>query len=168
MIHEIKPNIEDPPELHGNELGIFLAGSIEMGSVEKWGSRVIQTIKECNIDVLDIIFFNPRRDDWDSSWIQEQSNPQFNYQVNWELNKLDECDIVFMYFSPETKSPISLLELGRYAGRKEMIVCCPSGFWRRGNVEILCTRTGTQLFEKLEDAVGALLTKINQYQNERN
>jgi hypothetical protein len=99
-----------------------------MGSAEKWGSRVVQRIKECNIDTLDIIFFNPRRDDWDTSWTQEQSNLQFNHQVNWELNKLDQCDIIFMYFSPETQSPISLLELGRYAGNKDMIVCCPKGF----------------------------------------
>lgn len=162
-IQVIKPNSEKQTPFHN--LSIFLAGSIEMGSAENY-----QEVLTSKLEALckDLTVFNPRRDDWDSSWIQEQSNPQFNYQVNWELNKLDGCDIIFMYFSPETKSPISLLELGRYAGRKEMIVCCPSGFWRRGNVEILCTRTGTQLFEKLEDAVGALLTKINQYQNERN
>jgi hypothetical protein len=73
-----------------------------------------------------------------------------------------------MYFSPETQSPISLLELGRYAGRKEMIVCCPKGFWRKGNVDILCTRTNTHLFNDMDSAIGALITKINQYENERN
>jgi hypothetical protein len=73
-----------------------------------------------------------------------------------------------MYFSPKTQSPISLLELGKFAGRKDMVVCCPKGFWRKGNVDIVCTRTGTQLFENMDSAIGALITKINQYENERN
>ena len=165
MVREIKPN-SPKHERTGDEIEIFLAGSIEMGKAELWGLKVIEALsvlKDSNITV-----FNPRRDDWDSSWVQEQSNPQFNHQVNWELNRLDTCDIVFMYFSPETKSPISLLELGRYIGIKEMIVCCPKGFWRKGNVDILCTRTGTPVFEDLDSAIGALITKINLYHNERN
>lgn len=45
-----------------------------------------------------------------------------------------------MYFDPSTKSPISLLELGLYARAGKMIVCCPDGFWRKGNVDIVCFR----------------------------
>jgi hypothetical protein len=163
-IHVIKPNSEIQTNL--NQISIFLAGSIEMGKAELWGLKVIEALsvlKDSNITV-----YNPRRDDWDSTWTQEQSNPQFNHQVNWELNRLDQCDIIFMYFSPETQSPISLLELGKYAGRKDMVVCCPKGFWRKGNVDILCTRTDTQLFEDMDSGIGALITKINQYENERN
>ena len=64
-----------------------------------------------------------------------------------------------MYFSPETKSPITLLELGLFA-EKNIIVCCPSGFWRKGNVDIVCTRYGIPRFENFDDAVGALKTLI--------
>jgi hypothetical protein len=70
-----------------------------------------------------------------------------------------------MYFSPETQSPISLLELGRFADRRNMVVCCPKGFWRKGNVDILCTRENIPLFEDLQSAIGALKTKISQCQN---
>lgn len=137
---------------------IFLAGSIEMGLAEDWQVRI-----EKELATYDITVFNPRRDDWDSSWTQEQSNPQFNAQVNWEMNRLEECDIMFMYFSPETKSPISLLELGAYGSSKfHSIVCCPPGFWRRGNVEIFCTRHNIPMFDTLEEAIGALRTKISQ------
>ena len=158
-IQIIKSNSEE--QVTKNQLSIFLAGSIEMGKAEDW-----QKVLTSKLETLgkDLTVFNPRRDDWNSSWTQEQSNPQFNQQVNWELNRLDECTIIFMYFSPETQSPISLLELGRYSGAKEMIVCCPRNFWRSGNVEILCTRNNTPMFETIEDAIGALITKINQYE----
>jgi hypothetical protein len=45
-----------------------------------------------------------------------------------------------------------------------MVVCCPDGFWRKGNVEILCTRENVPLFNDMESAIGALKTKINQYE----
>jgi hypothetical protein len=68
-----------------------------------------------------------------------------------------------MYFSPETKSPISLLELGLHAESDRMIVCCPPGFWRKGNVDIVCTRYNIPLFNDMESAINGLRTKINQF-----
>ena len=134
---------------------VFLAGSIEMGTAEDWQKKVIAELKW-----LEILFFNPRRNDWNSSWKQEIGNEQFNSQVSWELNRLEECDFIFMYFSPETKSPISLLELGLYAKSGKMIVCCPEDFWRKGNVDIVCTRLNIPLYGDLEDAINALKTKF--------
>ena len=135
---------------------IFLAGSIEMGAAEDWQSIIPDLFR----DREELTFFNPRRDDWDSSWEQKESNPEFNKQVNWELDHLDKADIIFMYFSPETKSPISLLELGLYANSGKMIVCCPDGFWRKGNVDIVCSRHGIPVFNTLEAAVGRLRTEL--------
>jgi hypothetical protein len=158
MTKVIKPNSDDQkPE----GMCIFLAGSIEMGKAEDWQRVLTSEILSLG---KDLTVFNPRRDDWDSSWEQKQSNNQFNHQVNWELNRLDGSEIIFLYLSPETQSPISLLELGKYAGRKNMIVCCPQGFWRKGNVEILCTRENVPMFDDLDSAIGALKTKINQYE----
>ena len=45
-----------------------------------------------------------------------------------------------MYFDPNTKSPISLLELGLFAKSGKLIVYCPEGFWRKGNVDVVCKR----------------------------
>ena len=59
-------------------------------------------------------------------------------QVEWELEGLELCDIIIMYFDSNTKSPISLLELGLFAHKKKMIVFCPNGFWRKGNVDVVC------------------------------
>jgi hypothetical protein len=135
---------------------IFLAGSIEMGAAEDWQAAIPKVFK----DRKDIIFFNPRRNDWDTSWEQKESNPQFNYQVNWELEHLDISDIIFMYFSPETKSPISLLELGLYAEAGKMIVCCPDNFYRKGNVDIVCSRYNIPVYNTLEAAIGRLRTEL--------
>jgi hypothetical protein len=154
----IKPNsLEQSYDF--NTTTIFLAGSIEMGSAEDWQSKVEKELADKNV-----IIFNPRRDDWDSSWFQEEKNEQFNQQVNWEMNRMIQANVIFMYLDPNTKSPISLLELGLHADNFKLIVCCPSGFWRKGNVDIVCTRYGIPRFEKLEDAIGALKTKINQEQ----
>lgn len=46
-----------------------------------------------------------------------------------------------MYFDPSTKSPISLLELGILtANPNKLLVCCPEGFWRKGNVDVVCRK----------------------------
>ena len=156
----IKPNREKGLEYSQLSMSIFLAGSIEMGLAENWQSKIETRFKD-----YDAVFFNPRRDDWDSSWEQDENNPEFNYQVNWELDHLERSDIIFMYFDPNTKSPITLMELGAYGG-KDMIVCCPPGFYRRGNVKIFCSRNDIPFFNNIEDAIGSLMTKLHLYKNE--
>jgi len=138
---------------------IFLAGSIEMGSAKEWQSEIIDHFEK-SWELSSITFYNPRRTNWDPTWVQEEKNENFSHQVNWELNHLDRSDIIFFYFQGNTKSPISLMELGRYGGRKSVIVCCDKEFWRRGNIEVLCTRENIPLFDNLESAIGALKTKI--------
>lgn len=50
---------------------------------------------------------------------------------------MEVADLIVMYFDPTTKSPISLLELGLHA-KDNLVVLCPEGFWRKGNVDIVC------------------------------
>lgn len=116
---------------------VFLAGSIEMGAAIDWQSQLIAAL-----DNLPITVYNPRRPDWDSSWAQTKDSPQFREQVEWELDHLDRADVIALYLDPATKSPISLLELGLHADPldNKLIVCCPEGFWRKGNVDIVCER----------------------------
>jgi len=130
---------------------VFLAGSIEMGTAEPWQERLVNEFKD-----TDIRFLDPRRDDWDSSWVQEASNPQFAQQVNWELDALDYSDLIVFYFDPNTKSPITLMELGLYATSGKVIVCCPDGFWRKGNVEIVCQRHNVTLVNSFDELVNAV------------
>ena len=123
---------------------IFLAGSIEMGKAENWQEELAHGLY-CN----QYNVFNPRRDDWDSSWEQSYENPQFFQQVSWELNAMEHADFIIMYFSPGTISPISLLELGLYAKTGKLTVVCPDGFSRKGNVDIVCDRYNIPVYKEL-------------------
>ncbi len=107
-------------------------------------------------DVSGLVILNPRRDDWDASWEPRADNPRFSEQVNWELDMLDAADIVILYLAPGTTSPISLLELGLCARSGKLKVCCPAGFWRRGNVEVVCMRNRIPLFATLDDLIAGL------------
>lgn len=144
------------PIVDDERVKIFLAGSIEMGKAEDWQKKVVKELTNYPIQ-----FLNPRRDDWDSSWEQTIENKQFNEQVTWELNALEEAHFIVMYFDPETKSPISLLELGIYSkcDPKKMIVLCPDGFWRKGNVDIVCEKYGVKQVENFEELIDIFKTK---------
>jgi hypothetical protein len=141
------------PDLTGQRV-VFLGGSIEMGKAIDWQSTVSAALLEQHPDLF---IANPRRQDWDSSWEQSIHNPQFNEQVNWELDHLERADLVVFFFQPDTYSPITLLELGKRlehpAAHANTLVCCPPGFWRRGNVEIVCDRSRVPLLSSLEELV---------------
>lgn len=143
---------------------VFLAGSIEMGGAEKWQEKLVGSMEG-----LDVILLNPRRDDWDDTWVQSIANPKFKEQVNWELDGIESADLVAMYFSPGTKSPVTLLEFGlvvagdahsvEHASR--LLVACPKEYWRRGNLEVTCDRFGIPLLSSL-DELSARLREVVQ------
>jgi len=127
---------------------IFLAGSIEMGKAENWQQMIERKLKDFEGTIL-----NPRRDDWDASWVQSIDNLQFRQQVEWELKAQEIAGAIAMYFSPDTKSPITLLELGLFARSERLTVCCPDGFWRKGNIDIVCHRYGVNQVSNLTELV---------------
>ena len=138
---------------------VFLAGSIEMGAAEPWQARL-----ENALSPLAGTLLNPRRDDWDASWVQSIENAPFREQVEWELRGLRSADIVAIYFDPATKSPITLLELGLVAERHTVLVCCPDGFWRKGNVEIVCAGYHLELFDHIDSFTVALARVILEHE----
>lgn len=149
--------IQAPHEIACEEgyVCVFLAGSIEMGKAEEWQRKLINDLQDENY-----IFLNPRRNDWDSTWEQKITNPNFYEQVNWELNALECSDVIVMYFDPNTMSPITLLELGIHAKSRKLIVYCPEGFWRKGNVDIVCEKYNIKQvdsFEELKKAIKNLV-----------
>lgn len=150
MIHIKAPHCYS---VHLEKKSVFLAGSIEMGAAENWQEAVVEGLRS-----TDLVILNPRRDDWNVSWVQSIDNPHFREQVEWELDALDAATFVAFYFSPGTKSPITLMELGLHVVKnsKKLIVCCPEGFWRKGNVDILCARYGVRQVKSLEQLETAL------------
>jgi hypothetical protein len=132
----------------GERVSIFLGGSIEMGVAEEWQKRLILELSH-----KEFTFMNPRRIDWDSSWVQTIDNEKFVEQVRWEITHLELADIIVMYFDPNTKSPISLLELGLHAKSKQIIVLCPEGFWRKGNVDFVCQYYNITQVDSFDDLI---------------
>jgi hypothetical protein len=148
MVIVIKP----PAPIHlSNKKSIFLAGSIEMGLAEPWQPQVERALAD-----LDVVVLNPRRDEWDDTWEQSIHHVQFREQVEWELSAQEQADLIAMYFAPETRAPITLLELGLFARSGKVIVCCPDGYWRKGNVEIVCARYRVPLVSHL----GGLIDQV--------
>lgn len=130
-----------------SRLKIFLGGSIDMGKSENWQARL-----ENELASYDVIVLNPRRDDWNKDWKPVSSDQNFRTQVEWELSALEASDIIVMYFAPGSQSPISLLEFGLYAKTDKLIVLCPDGFWRKGNVDIVSEKydvASVQTFDEL-------------------
>jgi hypothetical protein len=144
-----------PLDLAPGKRSVFLAGSIEMGQAEPW-----QAVLEQALVADEVVILNPRRDEWDASWEQSIHNPQFRGQVEWELAGQEAATVITMYFAPATKAPITLLELGLFARSGKVVVCCPVGYWRRGNVEVVCARYGVPLVENMEELVRRVRQKL--------
>lgn len=134
---------------------VFLAGSIDMGKAENWQERV-----EKELSKYDILILNPRRDDWDWTWEQSINNQKFYEQVNWEQDMLHTSWIQTFYFDPNGQSPITLMEFGKWARHHTSVVCCPPGFWRKGNVDIMCKRHNITLTENIDDFISELKIKV--------
>ena len=150
-------------DLTTKEIGhysIFLAGSIEMGKAEKWQDTFTKGFEDENV-----VIYNPRRDDWDSSWVQSIKNKQFNKQVTWELTHLEDADLIVVYFDPKTMSPITLMELGLHAGNN-IVVCCPEGYERKGNVDIVCERYHIPQVKDLDSLIKYAKERLHEFERD--
>ena len=146
----------NPLPENDNRVKIFLGGSIDMGNAENWQSRIEKELSNSNIIIL-----NPRRDDWNLEWKPVITDKNFKQQVEWELSALEYAYIIVMYFEPGSKSPISLLEFGMYAKTNKLMVVCPDGFWRKGNVDIVCEKYNIKSFDSFDELVDQIKNQIN-------
>ena len=149
-----------PPEIitGSADVSVFLAGTIDMGDSYNWQEEVIDYIKgEYEQDGRTIYVYNPRRKDWDSSWRPSLDDPEFYQQVRWELDCMDKSTFVVFNFLENSKSPVTMLELGHIGGTGKAMVCCPKEFYRSGNVHIYCNRENIPLYLDLESLLNDLL-----------
>lgn len=135
---------------------VFLGGSIDMGSATDWQADLIKALADENVVIL-----NPRRPDWNPAWKPEASEPEFRRQVEWELAALESADVIVMYLAPGTQSPVSLLELGLHARGGKLVVLCPDGFWRKGNVDITAQRYGLTQVATMEELLAAVRQRVH-------
>lgn len=141
----LRPHEELPEEVAEDRsfTRIFLAGTIDMGNSRDWQMELYD-----RFSAMDgrYILFNPRQENWDASRPGEM-----DYQVRWELDHLEEADMIVMYILGTSKSPISLLEMGLHARGGRMHVICEPDFYRYDNVRITCEYYGVPLYESIEE-----------------
>lgn len=136
------------PPFEGDQV-IFLAGTT---TAPDWREPLITSLSHAPITII-----NPLRQDWDSSWIEDEAMGPFREQVQWELDMQEKADLMVIYFGPNTDAPVSLLELGLCARSGKALVVCDPGYRKRGNVQIICGRYGVQLVNGLDSLPGAVL-----------
>ena len=136
---------------------VFLAGSIDEGRADPWQGRTIEALSD-----LDATILNPRRDAWNADLRQDIEEAEFTAQVDWELDGIEDADVVLFHFSPAGQAPITLMEIGiALTSGKRVVVSCPEGYWRRGNVQVLCRRHGVPVHDDLPSAIATLRTMID-------
>ena len=102
---------------------------------------------------LPITVCNPRKGKWDQSITQQAKDKFFKQQVDWELDALEQADVICFFFDTETKSPVSLLELGLWIASDKVVVCCGEAYWKSGNVHLTCERYGLKCVETFAELV---------------
>jgi hypothetical protein len=155
----VPSSVHKPPAAwvpHSGAPVLFLAGSIDMCAAVDW-----QTALTSALGTRDAIVLNPRRDEWDASWRQSIDEPRFREQVEWELDGLERADLVAMWFAPGSQAPVTLLELGLTARAGKLVVGCPDGYWRKGNVEVVCARFAIPLAPTWDAFVAAVCERLD-------
>ena len=125
---------------------VFLAGTIDNGDSLNWQDKTI--IELINLG-FDCDIYNPRREHWNSN----SSVDDLINQIKWEQDHLDKADMIVMVLLDDSKSPISLLELGLYAKSKKIVVFCTTNFYRWDNVRLTCDKYHIELIQDLNPLI---------------
>lgn len=168
------------PPLTGRR-SIFLAGSTSSTVVpgqdsagtstspwSTWRSDLAASLRDLPVSVMD-----PFRSDWNDTWLEDEEDEQFRSQVEWELHMHERADLIVVVFAPETKAPVSLLEMGlavrakvvgeggeegrdgegkeRVEAWSKALVVCPDEFWKKGNVRIVCKMHGIECLKDIKE-----------------
>ncbi|OHE91366.1 hypothetical protein CORC01_13343 [Colletotrichum orchidophilum] len=141
-----------PPTM--DEKSVFLAGTT---SKRDWRKDLSGSLSH-----LPVIIFDPFRPDWDSTWKEDIADERFRSQTEWELEMQERADIIVVYFEPDTEGHISLLELGLCARSGKVIVACPDGYKKRGNVQVVCSKYGIPLVESYEALYVKLVQRLKE------
>ena len=129
-----------------NAKSVFLAGTIDNGNSEDWQQTVIQELDNLGIAIE---VYNPRRKNWNPNPTKEDMEKQ----ITWEQDHLDKSDVIAMVIADNSKSPITLLELGLYAKSNKLVVFCTPNFYRWDNVRLTCKKYHIELIQDLHPLI---------------
>ena len=126
-----------------NSFTVFLAGTIDAdkGSVD-WQHKLIDMFKKQYDGEKPITLYNPRREEFPDS-----GSSEVRRQIKWEHKHMDDVDLIVMNILKDSKSPISLMEIGMYADSGKLVVFCQPEFYRFDNVEMVCKKYNVPLYK---------------------
>ena len=119
---------------------VYLAGSTKG---DNWQGRFVREMSGLDVDV-----FIPR-------------NRVVDGQYGWEIDHLNIATVIALYFDPKDPSPSGLLTLGMYARTDRLIVCCPTTFPKKGDVDIICEREDIHTVETLDLLIVNTIVRIS-------
>lgn len=152
MAKVIKPLKE--VSIYNSNKTIFLAGTIDNNESVDWQSKACESLEKYDLNI-----YNPRRDKWDGSSEQSIKNKDLVNQIEWELHALKKSDFILMNILGDSKSPITLLELGLHAHSGKLMVACPKEFYRYPNIYVTCKKYNVPLFETFDELLKSFITK---------
>lgn len=123
-------------------VNIFLGGTIDNGDSFNHQDALICELKKSETK-HPLCIYNPRRADWPSS----EGHNEIDKQIKWELSHLERANLIVMNILGNSKSPISLMELGLFAKEHKVIVFCPPTFYRFDNVRMVCKKYNVPLYD---------------------
>ena len=124
-------------------------------SAERWQDVVINNCRDLSGTLL-----NPRRANWDPTWNQSLDNPHFAGQVAWELEALEQADLIICWLPATAQARISLMEIGLHARRGRLLIGCAIGFHSRGNVLAVGQRFDVPVLDTLPALVEAAKQRL--------
>ncbi len=139
MVHTSDTNL--PPQANSKKL-VFLAGSMCIDKEDNWRKNVIKNYAN------DFDFIDPTNENHNLL-----NDSLMKKHINWELEGLELSDIIFMNLLPESKSPISMVELGLYARSNKLIICCPENFYQYRYINALAKKYNVTLFSELDKGI---------------
>jgi hypothetical protein len=147
--------VEAPNVIESDKKSIFLAGGIT--GCQNWQKDLANNIAE-----LDIVVYNPRRENFP---IHDPTAAQA--QITWEFVHLRKASMISFWFGSETIQPIVLFELGSWVvSNKPIVVGMDPNYQRKQDVEIQTSlaRPSLKIVYNLKDLTDQIYTTINEIQ----
>jgi hypothetical protein len=152
---EIKcPNTIEPfipeYELHPR---VFVGGGIT--GCPDWQKELTEMLSDTSYLVL----LNPRRDEFDIT-----NKLLSSEQIEWEYCNLRLAHAILFWFPAETLCPITLFELGYWAGKsKDIFVGCHPDYARKFDVEKQLSLLPMKYGFKVASSLGELADQVKSY-----
>ncbi len=129
----------------------FLGGAIDQGKAKNWQHEVVLGLAD-----LDVVIFNPRREQWDPDVEQDANNKVFREQVEWEIKAQESCDVRLYVFTKDSKAPITFFEMGAWGTTRDSVVCAEEGFYRQGNLNNYCEHFEIPIYHDFKEMLSDL------------